>query len=29
VSKRLVDIDDKLLDEAASILGATTMKPPR
>lgn len=26
MSKRLVDIDDDLLDEAASILGATTMK---
>jgi Arc/MetJ family transcription regulator len=26
VSKRLVDIDDGLLDEAASILGAATMK---
>jgi len=26
VSKRLVDIDDELLDEAAAVLGATTMK---
>jgi Arc/MetJ family transcription regulator len=26
MSKRLVDIDDELLDEAAGILGATTMK---
>jgi Arc/MetJ family transcription regulator len=26
VSKRLVDIDDDLLEEATAILGATTMK---
>jgi Arc/MetJ family transcription regulator len=26
MSKRLVDIDDDLLKEASSILGATTMK---
>lgn len=26
MSKRLVDIDDGLLDEAAAILGAATMK---
>ena len=26
VSKRLVDIDDDLLDEAASVLGTSTMK---
>jgi Arc/MetJ family transcription regulator len=26
VSKRLVDIDDELLGEAASVLGASTMK---
>jgi Arc/MetJ family transcription regulator len=26
VSKRLVDIDDRLLDEAAEVLGASTMK---
>jgi Arc/MetJ family transcription regulator len=26
VSKRLVDIDDELLDEASSVLGASTMK---
>jgi Arc/MetJ family transcription regulator len=26
MSKRLVDIDDELLDEAASVLGAPTMK---
>jgi len=26
VSKRLVDIDDDLLDEATTILGASTMK---
>lgn len=26
MSKRLVDIDDELLDEAADVLGATTMK---
>jgi Arc/MetJ family transcription regulator len=26
MSKRLVDIDDDLLDEAAAILGASTMK---
>jgi Arc/MetJ family transcription regulator len=26
MSKRLVDIDDELLDEAAVILGASTMK---
>lgn len=26
MSKRLVDIDDRLLDEAAAILGADTMK---
>ena len=26
MSKRLVDIDDELLDEAASVLGASTMK---
>jgi Arc/MetJ family transcription regulator len=26
VSKRLVDIDDELLEEAGTILGATTMK---
>jgi Arc/MetJ family transcription regulator len=26
VSKRLVDIDDDLLKEASSVLGATTMK---
>jgi len=26
MSKRLVDIDDELLDEAATVLGAATMK---
>jgi Arc/MetJ family transcription regulator len=26
MSKRLVDIDDALLDEATEVLGATTMK---
>lgn len=26
MSKRLVDIDDELLDEATDILGASTMK---
>jgi Arc/MetJ family transcription regulator len=26
MSKRLVDIDDDLLEEAASVLGASTMK---
>lgn len=26
MTKRLVDIDDELLDEASSILGASTMK---
>jgi Arc/MetJ family transcription regulator len=26
MSKRLVDIDDKLLDEASLVLGASTMK---
>ncbi len=26
MSKRLVDIDDELLDEAADVLGAATMK---
>jgi Arc/MetJ family transcription regulator len=26
VSKRLVDIDDDLLDEATAVLGASTMK---
>lgn len=26
MSKRLVDIDDDLLDEARTLLGATTMK---
>jgi Arc/MetJ family transcription regulator len=26
MSKRLVDIDDGLLDEAADVLGASTMK---
>jgi Arc/MetJ family transcription regulator len=26
VSKRLVDIDDDLLDEATALLGASTMK---
>lgn len=26
MSKRLVDIDDELLEEATTILGATTMK---
>jgi Arc/MetJ family transcription regulator len=26
VSKRLVDIDDELLDEATAVLGASTMK---
>jgi Arc/MetJ family transcription regulator len=26
MSKRLVDIDDELLNEASSILGASTMK---
>jgi len=26
MSKRLVDIDDELLDEASSVLGAATMK---
>ena len=26
MSKRLVDIDDELLDEAAGVLGAATMK---
>jgi Arc/MetJ family transcription regulator len=26
MSKRLVDIDDRLLDEAAEVLGASTMK---
>ena len=26
MSKRLVDIDDELLDEAAGVLGAKTMK---
>jgi len=26
VSKRLVDIDDELLDEACAVLGAATMK---
>ncbi|MGH8998742.1 MAG: type II toxin-antitoxin system VapB family antitoxin [Acidimicrobiia bacterium] len=26
MSKRLVDIDDELLDEATAVLGASTMK---